>query len=214
MTAPPSSSLDWLRQAAQDSQSMARSWSSSRCPLEDLAVGAILGYLVSTVLLKHLDDHLIETAITLALAFGAYISAELMHVSGILAVVAAGILVGDIGLQNTSPTTKLSLLNFWELLSFVVNAFVFLLIGLRIDISLMAENLSAILVAVVTILFTRAVIVYSTSWVQNRVAAHQIHSAQFPAHDVLGRPAWRRESGPRPDACRSHSTRRSPTCCW
>ena len=139
--------------------------------LGGLAVGLLLGYLVSTVLLKHLDDHLIETAVTLALAFGAYVAAEQIHVSGILAVVAAGIIVGDIGLQNTSPTTRLSLLNFWELLSFVVNAFVFLLIGLRIDVSLMADNAAPILVAVVTILVARAVIVYGTSWFQNRVSA-------------------------------------------
>ena len=136
-----------------------------------LGVGLVLGYLVSNVVLKHLDDHLIETAVTLALAFGAYIAAEQIHVSGILAVVAAGIIVGDLGLQNTSPTTRLSLLNFWELLSFVVNAFVFLLIGLRIDVGLMLDNYQAILVAVATILFVRAVIVYATSWLQNRIAA-------------------------------------------
>ena len=147
--------------------------------LGGLGVGLVLGYLVSTVLLKNLDDHLIETAATLALAFGTYIAAEQIHVSGILAVVAAGIIVGDIGLQNTSPTTRLSLLNFWELLSFVVNAFVFLLIGLRVDIALMAENLSPILVAVVTILFVRAVIVYATSWVQNRIAATKFIPLNF-----------------------------------
>ena len=139
--------------------------------LGGVGVGLVLGYLVSTVVLKNLDDHLIETAATLALAFGAYIAAEQIHMSGILAVVAAGIIVGDIGLQNTSPTTRLSLLNFWELFSFVVNAFVFLLIGLRIDIDLMARNIDAILVAVVTILFARAVIVYATSWLQNRISA-------------------------------------------
>lgn len=139
--------------------------------LGGLAVGLVLGYLVSTVLLKHLDDHLLETTITLALAFGSYLAAEQIHVSGILAVVAAGILVGDIGLQNTSPTTKLSLLGFWELLSFVVNAFVFLLIGLRTDIGLMADNIAPILVAVVTILLVRALIVYGTSFAQNKVSA-------------------------------------------
>ncbi|MDE0289123.1 MAG: Na+/H+ antiporter [bacterium] len=135
-----------------------------------LAVGAVLGYLVSRVLLKHLDDHLLETAITLALAFGSYVVAEKLHISGILAVVAAGIIVGEVGLENTSPTTRLSLENFWELLSFVVNAFVFLLIGLRIDIAQMSHHVPAILVAVVTILVARAVIVYGTSLVQNRIS--------------------------------------------
>ena len=136
-----------------------------------LAVGAVLGYLVSRVLLKHLDDHLLETAITLALAFGSYVVAEKLHISGILAVVAAGIIVGEVGLENTSPTTRLSLESFWELLSFIVNAFVFLLIGLRIDIAQMSHHVPAILVAVVTILVARAVIVYGTSLVQNRISA-------------------------------------------
>ena len=136
-----------------------------------LAVGAVLGYLVSRVLLKHLDDHLLETAITLALAFGSYVVAEKLHVSGILAVVAAGIIVGEVGLENTSPTTRLSLESFWEVLSFIVNAFVFLLIGLRIDIAQMSHHVPAILVAVVAILVARAVIVYGTSFVQNRISA-------------------------------------------
>ena len=139
--------------------------------LGGLLVGAVLGYLVATVLLKHLDDHLLETAITLALAFGAYVVAEKFHVSGILAVVAAGIIVGEAGLDNTSPTTRLSLENFWELLSFIVNAFVFLLIGLRIDIAQMSHHVPAILVAVLAILVARAVIVYGTSLVQNRFSA-------------------------------------------
>ena len=139
--------------------------------LGGLAVGAALGYLVARVLLKHLDDHLIETAITLALAFGAYVAAETLHLSGILAVVAAGVIVGEVGLGNISPTTRLSLENFWELLSFVFNAFVFLLIGLRIDIAQMSRHVPAILVAVATILAARAVIVYGTSVIQNRISA-------------------------------------------
>ena len=139
--------------------------------LGGLAVGAVLGYLVAKVLLKHLDDHLLETAITLALAFGAYVVAERVHLSGILAVVAAGIIVGEVGLDNTSPTTRLSIESFWELLSFIVNAFVFLLIGLRIDIAQMSHHVPAILVAVATILVARAVIVYGTSFIQNRISA-------------------------------------------
>ena len=139
--------------------------------LGGLAVGAVLGYLVAKVLLKHLDDHLLETAITLALAFGAYVVAEQIHLSGILAVVAAGIIVGEVGLENTSPTTRFSLESFWELLSFIVNAFVFLLIGLRIDIAQMSHHVPAILMAVATILVARAVIVYGTSIIQNRFSA-------------------------------------------
>ena len=85
-----------------------------------VAVGITLGYVVSYIILKNVDDHLIETATTVALAFGSFVVAESfgqfigvegLHFSGILAVVAAGLMVGNIGFQNTSPTTKLTLDN-------------------------------------------------------------------------------------------------------
>jgi len=134
-----------------------------------LAIGSILGYLVSTTILKNLDDHLIETATTVALAFGSFIVAEQLHVSGLLSVVAAGIFVGNIGLQNTSPTTRITLLNFWQFFSYVVNSLVFLLIGLEADLSQFIPNLPVILVAVVTVLLSRAIVIYSLSWIHSRV---------------------------------------------
>jgi CPA1 family monovalent cation:H+ antiporter len=141
-----------------------------------LAVGAILGYVVSNVILRNLDDHLIETAVTVALAFGSFLVAEEfgliigvdgLHLSGILAVVAAGLMVGNIGFHNTSPTTRLTLENFWEFLSFIVNSLVFLLLGLRIDIGQTTSNLGAILVAIAAILVTRLVIVYGFTALHN-----------------------------------------------
>jgi CPA1 family monovalent cation:H+ antiporter len=134
-----------------------------------LLVGLILGYVVSSLILKNLDDHLIETVVTVALAFGSYLLAEEfglifdltdVHLSGILAVVAAGLMVGNIGLRNTSPTTRLTLENFWEFLAFVVNSLVFLLLGLRIEISELWDKADAVLVAVVAIQITRLVVVY------------------------------------------------------
>jgi CPA1 family monovalent cation:H+ antiporter len=147
-----------------------------------LAVGIVLGYVVSNVILRNLDDHLVETAVTVALAFGSYLIAEEfglligeegLHLSGILAVVAAGLVVGDIGLRNTSPPTRLTLENFWEFLSFTVNSFVFLLIGLRIEVRDLVSHLDFVAVAVVAILLARAVIIYGTMWVQNRIRATQ-----------------------------------------
>jgi CPA1 family monovalent cation:H+ antiporter len=153
-----------------------------------LAVGIVLGYVVSNVVLKNLDDHLVETAVTVALAFGSYLVAEEfgliigvdgLHLSGILAVVAAGLVVGDIGLRNTSPPTRLTLENFWEFLSFTVNSFVFLLIGLRIDVRDLAAHLDAVAIAVVAILLARALIVYGTMAVQNRIRATQHVSTSY-----------------------------------
>ncbi len=138
-----------------------------RVSLGGLAVGLILGYIVSYIVLKNLDDHLIETTTTVALAFGAYVIAEQFHVSGILAVVAAGLMVGNIGLQNTSPTTRLTLENFWEFSSFVVNSMIFLLIGFELEIDQLIPYLFPIMVAVVAVLVSRAIIVYAMAGIHN-----------------------------------------------
>ena len=58
--------------------------------------GLLLGWLVSKVI-NQLDDYLIETALTFVLAYGAYFLAENFHVSGVLAVVTAGLINGNIG---------------------------------------------------------------------------------------------------------------------
>ncbi|MCP4421499.1 MAG: Na+/H+ antiporter [Chloroflexi bacterium] len=142
-----------------------------------LAVGVVLGYVVSYIILKNLDDHLIETATTVALAFGSFVVAESfgniigvegLHFSGILAVVAAGLMVGNIGMENTSPTTRLTLENFWEFLSFVVNSLVFLLIGLEIEVAQLRPNIIPIVVAVAAIILSRGVIIYTFSWIYGR----------------------------------------------
>ena len=134
-----------------------------------LGVGLILGYVVSSLILKNLDDHLIETVVTVALAFGSFLLAEEfglvfgledVHLSGILAVVAAGLVVGNIGLGNTSPTTRLTLENFWEFAAYVVNSMVFLLLGLQIEVGDLWDNADAVLVALVAIHVTRLIIVY------------------------------------------------------
>lgn len=138
-----------------------------------LVVGAILGYIVSTVILKNVDDNLIETATTVALAFGSFIVAEQFHVSGVLAVVAAGIFVGNIGTQNTSPTTKITLDNFWEFAAFVVNSMVFLLIGLEADLTQFQLNFSLIGVAIFAVVFSRGIVVYSLNWIYSRLDARR-----------------------------------------
>lgn len=140
-----------------------------------LLLGAFLGGVVSFLILKNVNDPLAETAVTLTVAYGAFLLAEGFgplfgashrHLSGILAVVAAALFVGNIGRLNTSPTTKITLDNFWEFLSYVVNSFVFLIIGLEIQLPVLAENIVPILVAVGAVLVSRAIVIYSLTWLQ------------------------------------------------
>ncbi|MCJ7499628.1 cation:proton antiporter, partial [bacterium] len=100
-----------------------------------LLTGLVLGYL-AFLLLKRLDDHVLEVLITLLLAFGAFIVAEhTFHVSGVMAVVAAGVLIGNQGARLAmSPTTRLAIKNFWEIAAFIINSLIFLMIGTQIHI--------------------------------------------------------------------------------
>ena len=100
-------------------------------------VGAIAGLLCGLFanwLLHQSDDHLVEIAITLALAFGAFLLAEMMHGSGVISVVVAGLLVGNHGVkEGMTPTARIGMHHFWEVLAFLVNSVLFLLIGFELQ---------------------------------------------------------------------------------
>lgn len=122
-------------------------------------VGVALGWTV-VHLLAQIDNYLVETTLTTCLAFGAYLIADYFHVSGVLAVVAAGLVFGNLSAGIMSPTTQIVVNNFWEYLTFISNSFVFLLIGLAIDVSQLANSLVVILVAISAVLLSRAIIIY------------------------------------------------------
>ena len=96
-------------------------------------VGGVLGYLTHR-LYSVVDDHLIEVSLSVVLAYGSYLVAERLEVSGVIAVVVAGLIVGNYGrILSMSPTTRLSLTHFWEVAAFLFNGLLFLLIGLTVE---------------------------------------------------------------------------------
>ncbi len=110
------------------------------------------------------DDHLIETTLTTVLAFGAYLVAEQLHLSGVLAVVAAGLVTGSIGEKGMSPTTRIVVFNFWEYVTFLVNSAVFLMIGLQIEVSALWESRALGLWAIFAVLVARAIGIYGLTF--------------------------------------------------
>jgi CPA1 family monovalent cation:H+ antiporter len=131
-----------------------------------LVIGAGLGWLTALVI-NRVDDYLIETTLTTVLAFSAYLLAERAEVSGVLAVVAAGVIAGNYGTRGMSPTTRIVLYSFWEYLAFIANSLVFLLIGLDVNIPQIAANLTMIGVAVLAVLISRLLVVYGLSALLN-----------------------------------------------
>ena len=138
-----------------------------RVSIGGIVVGLILGWMVA-VLISRLDEYLIEITLTTVLAFGAYLVAERLHFSGVLAVVVAGLINGNIGSRGMSPTTRIILYNFWEYVAFLVNSLVFLLIGLDVNIPALIENWQLVLWAIMAILVARLLIVYGLGWLNNR----------------------------------------------
>lgn len=134
------------------------------------AMGFGAGYLAHR-LLGRLDDHLTEVMISVVLAFGAYTLAETLHVSGVVAAVVAGLIIGNYGtVFSMSPTTRLSLLNFWAVLAFLVNSAVFLLIGLDFSVERLPANLPAMGVTILAVLVGRSVAVYALVPLSNRLS--------------------------------------------
>lgn len=127
-----------------------------------VVVGLIFGMSISQFI-KRIDEPLVETTLTTALAFGSYLLAETFHVSGVLAVVTAGIISGNTSQQTMSASTRLVVYNFWEYAAFVANSFVFLLIGLTIDLEILFENWPAIAWAILAALLARVVSTYGFS---------------------------------------------------
>jgi CPA1 family monovalent cation:H+ antiporter len=118
-----------------------------------VAFGLIAGFIVFRML-KGIDDYHVEILLTLALAMGAYALADPLPVSAPIAVVSAGILIGNPGRTLAmSKTTRDNLDSFWELLDEILNVVLFVLIGLEMLVvpfsrSLVSAGLSAIPVVI------------------------------------------------------------------
>ena len=124
------------------------------------ALGALLGWLAAR-LTRHVDDHLVETTLSVALAYGAYLLAELAGVSGVLATIAAGLVYGTYGRAvGLSAATQEALDALWEYVAFLLNSLVFLLLGITLDPGHLAGQAGAIVLAVAATVIGRGLAVY------------------------------------------------------
>ncbi len=124
-----------------------------------LALGVAGGYLV-TQLMRRFDDYLVETVLTVVLAYGSYFLAEQLHVSGVIAVVAAGLVVGNYGQRvSFSPTSRIAVGLSWEFFGFLANSLIFLFVGLQVRQTHLAAHLGLIAPAVGAVLLARVVTV-------------------------------------------------------
>jgi len=116
--------------------------------------GALLGFIVGGIgfrAMHSIDEYNVELMISLAIVMGGYTLAGRLHVSGPVAMAVAGLLIGNAGVAVAmSDTTRDHLLKFWALIDDLLNAILFLLIGLQViaispDPRLLVAGLASIL---------------------------------------------------------------------
>ena len=138
--------------------------------LQEVGGGAAIGLLLGTVahrMLKSIDQHQVEILITLALVMGGYALAGALHASGPITVVVAGLLIGNHGRRFAlSESSREYLDTFWELVDELLNAVLFVLIGLEVLVlTFRADYLEAGLLAIPIVLLARFVSVGLPVWV-------------------------------------------------
>ena len=128
--------------------------------MEEAVGGVLFGLAIGWLayrMLKSVDNYQVEVLLTLALVMGGYAFARVIHVSGPIAMVVAGIFIGNRGrLFAMSENTREHLDSFWELMDEILNAVLFLLIGLEILVLTVKGNyLIAGLIMIPVVLLAR-----------------------------------------------------------
>jgi CPA1 family monovalent cation:H+ antiporter len=124
------------------------------------AIGLVTGFAAARVI-GSLADHLIELVITVVLAYGSYLLADQFGLSGVIATVTAGIVLGNLGpARRRAQDGSDPIDTVWEFIAYLLTAFVFLLVGLAIPPARLLESVVPIAWGIVAILVGRAFVVY------------------------------------------------------
>jgi CPA1 family monovalent cation:H+ antiporter len=126
-------------------------------------VGAIVGFGVSQII-KRIDDPMIEITLTTIAAYGAFVVAEQLQYSGVIATVTAGMLCGNYAVRvGMSASTRAAVETFWEYVAFALNSLVFLLIGFEVRAAALLASWPVILVAYLAVTAGRVLVVIAVS---------------------------------------------------
>lgn len=131
-------------------------------------IGAAIGFGVAQII-RRVDDAMIEITLTTIVAYGSFVAAERIGVSGVIATVVAGMLCGNYAARvGMSPSTRIAVESFWEYVAFALNSLVFLLIGFEVKLTALRDFWQAIVVAYLVVVVGRAVVVALVSMALRR----------------------------------------------
>ncbi|MFT5395158.1 MAG: CPA1 family monovalent cation:H+ antiporter [Gammaproteobacteria bacterium] len=127
-----------------------------------LFVGGIIGIVLSELLYRIKAGMSSYLIMSIVLAYSSFAIAEhIMHVSGVMAVVAAAIALGIFGVSRIPQSERETVDETWDVLALICNSLLFLLVGLSVDISQLYSHLDSIAIAIVLVLGSRAAGIYS-----------------------------------------------------
>lgn len=128
-----------------------------------VGMGALIGAgigAVASVVMRRVDDPMIEISLTTMAAYGSFVSAQTLHYSGVIATVTAGMICGNIGCRSPmSASTRVPANSFWEYVSFALNSIVFLLIGFSLRLSVLLTYWLPIVLAYLVVTASRTLVV-------------------------------------------------------
>ena len=153
-----------------------------------VAVGLLVGY-VLRILRRRLDDAPTEITVSLFTPYAAYLPAEELGLSGVIAAVTVGLYMGWYAYELTTPATRMQLQGFWGTLQFLLNAVLFVLVGLQLPA--IAENLGDQRpgeLALYALAVCAAVIVIRLAWVYTATFLPRRLSPSLAARDPM--PPW------------------------
>lgn len=131
-----------------------------RLSLGGFSLGLLAGLGLSLVT-RRIDDPQVEITLTVLAAYGSYVLAEQLGVSGILAVVGAGLVIGNYGRpRGMSERTQAAATSFWDAVAFLLNSVIFLLIGIDLPLTSLSGRVGLMLAAFAIVVAARAVAVH------------------------------------------------------
>ncbi|NUJ80902.1 sodium:proton antiporter [Methylocystis sp. FS] len=161
--------LAFVQSGGADQSAAATALTLVKVVFGGVLVGALFGGAAILASLRT-SEHLIEAALTTIAAFGSFLVAEYFHVSGVLATVTAGLVMGNLGLLSEQEGGYITLkgrefvLSFWDFAAFLANSMVFLMIGADVaSTPFGAVGATALVVGIATVLCARAIVVYPLS---------------------------------------------------
>lgn len=142
-----------------------------------VAMGFAVGWIANWIF-PRLGDSLLVTAASFIACFASFFAAEFFHLSGVLAVVTTGLLLGQLQHRTLTPETRIAARTVWEFVEFVLTSLIFLLVGLQmreilsrlgdrgfVELGVLALVISVVLIA------SRFIWVFPVSWLSRLIPA-------------------------------------------